>query len=122
METQFYKILGSGAQALEATAVTSQEMFGKVRVQDIAAAIQEIKTGGQRMTARGAMTWCIQFQEIAYPTNYVLALAVKSATGQTFVPHTRKDSKEIIKALEKLLDKESKFKVVFRQAGRTRED
>lgn len=96
-------------------------MFGKVRVKDIAAAIQEIKTGAPRPTVPGAMTWCIQFQEIAYPANYVLALAVKSATGQTLVSHTRKDSKEIIKALEKLLDKEFKFKVVFRQAGRTRQ-
>jgi hypothetical protein len=95
-------------------------MFGKVRVKDIAAAIQEIKTGAPRTTAPGAMTWCIQFQEIAYPANHVLALAVKSATGQTLVSNTRKDSKEIIKALEKLLDKEFKFKVVFRQAGRTR--
>ena len=94
-------------------------MFGRVRVQDIAAAIQEIKTGGQRTTARGAMTWCIQFQEVAYPTNYVLVLAVKSATGETFVPDTRKGSKQTIKVLEKMLDRDFKFKVVFRQAGST---
>jgi hypothetical protein len=99
--------------------VTSQEMLGKVSVDDIAAAIEEIKKGKQRMPARGAMTWCIQFQEVAYPTNYVLLLALKSATGETFVPDTRKGGKQTIKALEKILDRNFKFKVVFRQAGST---
>jgi hypothetical protein len=103
--------------------VTSQEMLGKVSVGDIASAIEGIKTGKQPMPARGAMTWCIQFQEVAYPTNYVLALAVKSATGEIFVPDTRKGGKEIIRALEKLLARNFKFKVVFRQTGTTtRED
>src|ERR1700730_4234650 len=99
--------------------VTSQEMLGKVSLDDIAAAIEEIKTGKQPMPARGAMTWCIQFQEVAYPTNYVLVLAVKSATGETFVPDTRKGGKETIKALERMLERDFKFKVVFRQAGST---
>jgi len=102
--------------------VTSQEMLCKVSVGDIAAAIQEIKTGKQRMPARGAMTWCIQFQEVAYPTNYVLGLAVKSATGETFVPDTRKGGKQTIKILEKMLERNSKFKVIFRQAGSTTRD
>jgi hypothetical protein len=99
--------------------VTSQEMLGKVSVDDIAAAIEEVKTGKHPMPARGAMTWCIQFQEVAYPTNYVLALAVKSATGETFVPDTRKGGKQTIKVLEKMLGRDFKFKVVFRQAGST---
>jgi len=99
--------------------VTSKEILGKVSVADIAEAIKEIKTGKQRMPARGAMTWCIQFQEVAYPTNYVLALAVKSTTGETFVPDTRKSSKETIRALEQMLKTNFKFKVVFRQAGST---
>ena len=94
-------------------------MLGKVSVGDIAAAIEEIRTGKQEMPARGAMTWCIQFQEVAYPTNYVLVLAVKSATGETFLPDTRKGGKETIKALEKMLERDFKFKVVFRQAGST---
>src|ERR1700683_1977676 len=75
------------------------------------------------MPARGAMTWCIQFQEVAYPTNCVLSLAVKSATGETFVPGTKKGGKEIIRALEKMLALDFRFKVVFRQAGdNNRED
>jgi len=99
--------------------VTSQEMLGRVSVGDIASAIEGIKTGKQPMPARGAMTWCIQFQEVAYPTNYVLALAVKSATGETFVPDTRKGGKETIRTLEKMLANDFKFKVVFRQTGST---
>jgi hypothetical protein len=103
--------------------VTSQEMLSKVSVGDIAAAIEEMKTGKQQIPARGTMTWCIQFQEVAYPTNYVLVLAVKSATGETFVPDTRKGGKETIKTLEKMLERDFKFKVVFRQPGGTsRED
>jgi hypothetical protein len=102
--------------------VTSQEMMGKVNVEDIAAAIKEIKTGKPRLLARGAMTWCIQFQEVAYPTNHVLALAVKSATGETFAPDTRKGGKETIKSLEEMLKADYKFKVVFRQAGSTTRD
>jgi hypothetical protein len=103
--------------------VTSQDWLGKVGVRDIVVAIEKIKTGQQRMPARGAMTWCIQFQEVAYPTNCVLSLAVKSATGETFVPGTKKGGKEIIKALEKMLALDFRFKVVFRQAGDTnRED
>jgi hypothetical protein len=103
--------------------VTSQDWLGKVGVRDIVVAIEKIKTGQQRMPARGAMTWCIQFQEVAYPTNCVLSLAVKSATGETFVPGAKKGGKEIIKALEKMLARDCRFKVVFRQAGDTnRED
>jgi hypothetical protein len=98
-------------------------MLCKVSVGDIASAIEGIRTGKQPMPARGAMTWCIQFQEVAYPTNYVLALAVKSATGEIFVPGTRKGGKEIIRTLEKMLERNFKFKVVFRQTGTTtRED
>jgi hypothetical protein len=99
--------------------VTSKEILIGVTVDDIAGAIEEIKTGKQRMPTRGSMTWCIQFQEVAYPTNDVLALAVKAATGETFVPGTRKSGKETIKALEQMLHKNLKFKVVFRQAGST---
>jgi hypothetical protein len=99
--------------------MTSQDWLSKVGVRDIVAAIETIKTETQRMPARGAMTWCIQFQEVAYPTNRVLSLAVKSATGETFVPGTRKGGKEIIKALEKMLARDFRFKVVFRQAGDT---
>jgi hypothetical protein len=103
--------------------VTSQELLGKLSVGDTTAAIQEIKTGKQRMRARGAMTWCIQFQEVAYPANYVLGLAVKFATGETFVSAARKGGKETIKILEKLLERDFKFNVIFRQAGSTtRED
>jgi hypothetical protein len=104
---------------LEAITVTSQDWLSKVGVRDIVVAIEQIKTGQQRMPARGAMTWCIQFQEVAYPTNCVLSLAVKSATGGTFVPDTRKGGKEIIKALEKMLARDFRFRVVFRQAGDT---
>jgi hypothetical protein len=98
--------------------VTSQDWLSKVHVRDIVVAIEKIKTE-QRTPARGAMTWCIQFQEVAYPTNCVLSLAVKSATGETFVPGTRKGGKEIIKALEQMLARDFRFKVVFRQAGDT---
>jgi hypothetical protein len=99
--------------------VTSQDWLSKVGVRDIVVAIEKIKSEKQRMPTRGAMTWCIQFQEVAYPTNCVLPLAVKSATGETFAPDTRKDGKEILKALEKMLARDFRFKVVFRQAGDT---
>jgi hypothetical protein len=100
--------------------VTSQEMLGRISVKDIAAAIQEVKTERMRLqNGRGAMTWCIQFQEVAYPTNYILELAVKSVTGETFVPDTRKGAKQIIKTLKQMLEKDFRFKVVFRQTGST---
>ena len=99
--------------------MTSQDWLTKIGVRDIVLAIETLKTGKQRMPARGAMTWCIQFQEVAYPTNCILSLAVKSATGETFVPGTRKGGKAIIKALEKMLARDFRFKVVFRQAGDT---
>lgn len=103
--------------------MTSQEMLDRVCIEDIAAAIEKIKTGKGSTFVRGAMTWCIQFQEVAYPANCVLVHAVKSATGGTFVPDARKGGRETIKALKSMLERNFKFKVVFRQAGSTtRED
>ena len=103
--------------------MTPQEMLDKVCVEDIATAIEKIKAGKEPTLVRGAMTWCIQFQEVAYPANRILMHAVKSATGRTFVPDARKGGREIIKALESMLERDCKFKVVFRQAGSTtRED
>jgi hypothetical protein len=100
--------------------VTLQEKLDKVTIKDIAAAIEVIKAreAGLPNDPR-AMTWCIQFQEVAYPTNSVLALAVKSATGETFVPDSRKGGKQAIRTLEQMLEGNCKFKVVFRQRGST---
>ena len=54
--------------------MTPQERLDKVTIKDIAAAIEVIKAreAGLPNDPR-AMTWCIQFQEVAYPTNSVLA-------------------------------------------------
>jgi hypothetical protein len=97
---------------------TWQALLDQVKIEHIAQAIEDNKTGKWKVPkGRRARSWCIEFEGVAYPTKYVLARAVELATGQIFPPDVCKGGRPTIKALERILNNDPRFKLGFRPGG-----
>jgi hypothetical protein len=93
-----------------------KNLLGRVKVRHIRAAINEIRNGERIIPRRRrAKKWFLVVSGRSYPTKYILARAVKIATRKHFPTDARSGGKQTLNALNKILKKDPKIKIVQRR-------
>jgi hypothetical protein len=97
-----------------------RNLVAKVRVTHIVAAVEEIRSGQRPVPRRRrARRWLLAYSggRGVYPTKYILARAVKLASGKTFPPEAKSGGQQTLAALRKIIGGDARFKIVSRKRG-----